>query len=265
MKPFLLKAPVLGFNLSLPTYGLILAAAFVAALWCALRSAKRAGLPRDAILDVWIAALISGIVGAKILLYLVNLERYVADPWSLITDLRSAGVFYGGLVAAVGTCAWLVARRGLPGWKVADAAAPAVALGQAVGRLGCLAAGCCYGKPTSLPWAVTFTDPDAGRLTGVPLHTPLHPAQIYHMGADFLLFVFLLWLERRKRYDGQVFLWYLLLYAAQRALVEFVRGDPRGELAGISTSQYIAAVAAAAAAGWMLRRRGARRQAQPAR
>ena len=131
------------------------------------------------------------------------------------------------------------------GWSTADALAPGVVLGQAIGRLGCFAAGCCWGKPTSLPWAVTFTDVYASRAVGTPMDTPLHPSQLYESGAAFLIFAFLLWLLPRKRFDGQVTLAYVALYSAVRFGLEFLRGDPeRGSWFGgtLSTSQVIAIV-----------------------
>jgi phosphatidylglycerol:prolipoprotein diacylglycerol transferase len=257
MKPFLLELPIFGWTLSLPTYGTILAAAFLTALWFALRESRKAGLPRDAILDIWIAALVSGIVGAKVLLYLLDLDYYISHPRAILSSLTSAGVFYGGLAAAILTCAIMVRRRGLPVWRVADVAAPSIALGQAIGRLGCFSAGCCYGRPTSLPWAVTFTDPEAHRLTGVPLNVPLHPSQLYLSMADFALFVVLLVVSRRTKREGDVFLWYLVLYGLMRGALEFTRGDPRGEMLGFSTSQWIALAAALAGAVLMMRSRAA--------
>ncbi|MBI3450947.1 MAG: prolipoprotein diacylglyceryl transferase [Acidobacteria bacterium] len=251
MRPFLVSIPVFGRSFGLPTYGLLLALAFLAALALARKRAAQASLPAEAVLDLWIAALVSGILGAKLLLYAIDYRYYIDNPRAILAGLQSAGVFYGGFVAAVITCLVLVARRGLPGWKIADAAAPAVALGQAIGRLGCFAAGCCFGRPSDLPWAVTFTDPEAHRLTGVPLDIPLHPSQIYESILDLVLFGVLILLSRRRRADGQLFLWYLLLYALLRGAVEFTRGDPRGDAFGASTSQIIA-VAAALVAGFFL-------------
>ncbi len=256
MKPHLLRFDLFGFHLSLPTYGVLLALGFLAALWYALRAARRERLPSEPIMDLWIAALVFGIVGAKLLLFALDLDYYLNNPGAIITGLRSAGVFYGGLAAAILACLIIVRRRGLPGWKIADIAAPAIALAQIVGRIGCFAAGCCYGKPTSLPWAVTFTSMEAHRITGVPLLEARHPSQIYLSLANLLLFLALLLISRRKSYDGQVFLWYVILYSVLRGAIEFTRGDPRGEILGLSTSQVIA-VAAILVAGWLVRRRRA--------
>lgn len=261
MRPFLFEVPILGWHFALPTYGLMLAVAFLLALWLAQARARSAGLATEAVLDLWIAALVSGIIGAKLLLYALDFRYYMDNPRALLSGLQSAGVFYGGFLAAVLTCLYMLSRRGLPGWKIADIAAPAIALAQAVGRLGCFAAGCCYGRPTDLPWAVTFTNADAHRLTGVPLGAALHPSQLYESALDFLLFLTLLVLSRRKGPDGRIFLWYLLLYALLRGAVEFTRGDPRGQIFGTSTSQILALAAGLAAAFLLLWRR----RAAPAR
>jgi phosphatidylglycerol:prolipoprotein diacylglycerol transferase len=144
-------------------------------------------------------------------------------------------------------------RYKLPFWKATDAFAPGVALGQAIGRQGCFAAGCCWGKPTALPWGVRFTE--AGHeITGVPVETALHPTQLYESFACFAIFLFLVWLHRRKVFSGQVILLYGVLYAAVRFTVEFFRDDPRGDLfglttrTGLSTSQLISLVVFVASA-----------------
>ncbi|HKY31328.1 MAG TPA: prolipoprotein diacylglyceryl transferase [Candidatus Polarisedimenticolia bacterium] len=259
MMPVLLELPLFGWNLSLPTYGTVLALAFLAALWAALRQARRAGVEPNLISDLWIISLIAGVVGAKLLLYLLDLDYYLANPRAILTTLRSAGVYYGGLLAALGACLWIVRRRGLDAWLIGDVLAPAIILGQGVGRWGCFAAGCCYGKPTSLPWAVTFTDPRAHEITGVPLHQALHPVQLYLSAADFAAFGVLLWVAARKRFNGQVLLLYFILYAVLRGSLESLRGDPRGELLGLSTSQAISiATGIAALALYVLRSRSAR-------
>ncbi len=262
MMPVLLSFELFGWPISLPTYGLLLAAAFLLALAVAIRLARRSGIDPAAVADLWIASLLAGVVGAKLLLYVIDFRYYVAHPSAILATLRSAGVFYGGLAAAVAVCLIMVRRRGLDGWAVGDAAAPAIALGQAVGRLGCFAAGCCYGRTCARPWAVVFTDPAAHEITGVPLGEPLHPVQLYLSAADLLLFLALLLVFRRRRFTGQVFLLYLVLYAALRGTLEIFRGDPRGSIVGMSTSQAISLLAGAAGVVlYILRSRSARRAA----
>jgi phosphatidylglycerol:prolipoprotein diacylglycerol transferase len=254
MHPRLLTLPVPEFNLlglhfgptiTLHTYGLLLAIAFIAGLWVASREAKRQGLDAGRVTDMAIWVLIAGLIGAKVLLVLVDFHYYQRSPRELWSIFQSGGVFYGGLIGGALVAWWYARRHGLAGWSTADALAPGVVLGQAIGRLGCFAAGCCWGKPTSLPWAVTFTDVYASRAVGTPMDTPLHPSQLYESGAAFLIFAFLLWLLPRKRFNGQVTLAYVALYSAVRFGLEFLRGDPeRGSWFGgaLSTSQVIAIV-----------------------
>jgi len=242
MMPYLFETRLFGWEVALPTYGSILALSFLLALWVALRQARRVGVESGIVTDLWILSLISGVLGAKITLYLIDLDYYLANPGAIFRTLLSAGVFYGGLLAAIGVCLIFVRRRGLSTWLVGDILAPAIILGQAAGRWGCFAAGCCYGAPASVPWAVTFTNPKAHDLTGVPLGAPLHPSQVYLSLADLVLFGILLIVASRKKFQGQVFLLYLILYAVLRGTLEMFRGDDRGSIAGLSTSQAISIV-----------------------
>ncbi len=244
----------------LPSYGVALAAAFLASVWFLRRRAPSFGVSPDAAADVAIWLLISGLLGAKILLLVVEGPRYLESWDGFVEFLRSGGVFYGGLLGAVVALVVLLRRRRIGFWTFADMAAPAVALGHAIGRIGCFLAGCCWGKECSLPWAVTFTDPAAERNVGVPLNVPLHPTQIYESVGNFAIFFLLVKLEKR-RYPGQTFAWYLGAYALLRGTIEFLRGDPRGSVfhGALSTSQLIALFGIAAAVGiaWWNRKRTA--------
>jgi len=227
------------------TYGVLLALAFLAALLVSARLGARDGLPRERLFDLGLWLLLAAIVGSKLLLLVVEPEYRGAPSRLLSLDfLRSGGVFYGGFIGAVVTAYVLVRRYKLPWWRTADAFAPGIALGQAIGRQGCFAAGCCWGKPTTLPWGVRFSEL-GHQVTGVPTHTHLHPTQLYESFAAFLFFGLLIWLHRRKTFDGQVILAYGVLYGATRFLIEFFRDDPRGDLFGLtslthlSTSQLI--------------------------
>ena len=223
------------------SYGVVLAAAYLLGLWLAMVRAKARGLDPNRALDLGIAIIVSALVGAKLLLVVVDFEHFRRDPGELLTLVRAGGVFYGGLIAAVGVAFWYMRRHGLPLWTTCDVFAPGIALGHAVGRLGCLAAGCCFGRPTDLPWGITFTDPAAAANVGTPLGVPLHPTQVYESGAEALILVFLLATERRGRYfQGRTFWSYMLLYGVTRFIIEFFRGDDRGMVFGaISTSQFI--------------------------
>ena len=228
---------------TLHTYGVLLAVAFLAGLWVASRQARRSGLEASKITDMAVWVLIAGLVGAKALLVGVEWSYFSRNPKDVFSIFQSGGVFYGGLIGGILVAALLVRRYRLPGWATADVLAPGVAIGQAIGRLGCFSAGCCWGRATNVPWAVTFTDVYAARQVGTPIDTALHPSQLYESFVVFLVFLFLLWLAPRKRFHGAVTLAYVALYSVARFVLEFWRGDAeRGTWFGhtISTSQLIA-------------------------
>jgi phosphatidylglycerol:prolipoprotein diacylglycerol transferase len=235
---------------TLHSYGLLLAVAFLTGLYVASRQAKKAGLDPNRVADLGVYVLIAGLLGAKLLLVFVDFRHYREHPEELLSIFQSGGVFYGGLLAAFPVAAWYVRRHNLPGWATADCLAPGVVIGQAIGRLGCFAAGCCFGKPTSVAWGVTFKDAYANRYVGTPLDIALHPTQIYESLLTLLIFFVLLRVADRKRFHGQVTVSYVVLYAIARFVVEFFRGDAsRGTVLGgvLSTSQFIALLLLAAA------------------
>ena len=222
------------------TYGVLLAAAYLFGLQLARVRAKARGLDANRILDLGIYIIISALVGAKLLLLVTDFRTFAADPRELLTLARSGGVFYGGLILAVAVALFYIRRIGLPLWTTCDVFAPGIALGHVIGRFGCLFAGCCYGKPTKLPWGITFTDPFAASNVGTPLNQPLHPTQLYEAGAELFILIALLTTERKGRpYPGRTFWLYMLLYAISRFIIEFYRGDERGTIGMFSTSQFI--------------------------
>jgi phosphatidylglycerol---prolipoprotein diacylglyceryl transferase len=230
------------------TYGVFLAVAFLSAILFTVRLAARDGLPREKIYDLCLWMLLASLIGSKLLMLLTEPE-YRNNPLQLLSldFLRSGGVFYGGLLGAIITGYLLIKRYKLPWWKTADACAPGIALGNFFGRQGCFAAGCCWGKPTNLPWGVKFSQL-GHEVTGVPIDTHLHPTQLYESFAMLAVFLLLLWLHKRRAFSGQVILAYALLYSVIRFAIEFVRDDPRGDilgltsLTGLSTSQLISLV-----------------------
>ena len=239
----------------LPTYGVILAIAYLVGIWMLRRKARAEGLPEQKIFDFSLYVLAAAILGAKALLIIVEWRHYASNPRNLVEVLRSGGVFYGGLIAATTVGIWYMKRHRLPAWKVADMGAPSIALGEAIGRWGCFAAGCCYGKPTDGPLGVRFTDPFAHDAVGTPLGVALHPTQISLSINAFLIFLILQWADRRRTFDGEVFWLYVLLYAITRGVIENFRGDSiRGFLIPgvLSTSQFIGLVAAASAVGMLV-------------
>jgi phosphatidylglycerol:prolipoprotein diacylglycerol transferase len=262
----------------------LLVASFLIAIIVARRLAGRVGIDPDMVVDMGVYIILAALVGAKLLLLVVDWEIYSRQFRSIVGEgggavgqalsflgtagayigaiaqmgmslLQAGGVFYGGFIAAVLMSIWYVRRHQLALWRIADAAAPAVAIGHGIGRLGCFAAGCCYGIATDLPWGVTFTDTYSGTLVGVPLNIPLHPTQLYEAATNLILGAALIWFFPRRKFDGQVFWTYVLAYAVLRFLHEFLRADPRGFLFGdaLSTSQFIAIIGAVIALGMLAR------------
>jgi phosphatidylglycerol---prolipoprotein diacylglyceryl transferase len=227
------------------SYGVLLAASYLLGLRLAMWRAKKWGLDASRVLDLGIYIIIAALVGAKLLLLIVDYDQF-SRPEELLTLARSGGVFYGGLLLAVGVAFWYISKHRLPFWTTCDVFAPGIALGHVTGRLGCLAAGCCYGRQTDVPWAIIFTDPRAQANVGTPLGIPLHPTQIYEAGAALLILGLLLATERRGRpFPGRTFWSYMFLYAISRYIIEMYRGDPRGTVFDIfSTSQFISVVLA---------------------
>jgi len=224
--------------LTIHTYGVLLAAAYLAGMWVVVRSAREAGADPDQVLDWLFWGIVGAIVGARLLYVVVNLDHYVSHPIEIVQVWKGGLVFYGGVFGGfVAAMLYLLPRR-LPAWQWADFVAPALALGQAVGRMGCLAAGCCYGKPTQLPWVIHFHDP----ASLAPLDVGLHPTQVYDALCGVAIFTVLCAVRRHKRFHGQVMLAYLFLYTIARTAVELFRGDrERGLFFGglLSTSQLI--------------------------
>ena len=227
------------------TYGALLAAAYLLGLQLAMYRAKARGLDQARVLDLGIYIIISALIGAKLLLLITDFRSFADNPRALIDLARSGGVFYGGLILAVVVALFYIRRVGLPLWTTCDVFAPGIALGHVVGRFGCFFAGCCFGKETHVPWAITFTDPYAATNVGTPLNVPLHPTQLYEAGAEAIILLLLLATESRgKRFPGRTFWTYMLLYAVSRYVIEMFRGDPRGAVLIFSTSQFISVVLA---------------------
>jgi phosphatidylglycerol:prolipoprotein diacylglycerol transferase len=227
------------------TYGVLLAAAYLLGLKLAMVRANARGLDSARVLDLGIYIIISALIGAKLLLLVTDFQTFKNDPHELLTLARSGGVFYGGLILAVLVALWYIRRAGLPLWTTCDVFAPGIALGHVIGRFGCLFAGCCYGKPTTRPWGITFTNPFAAANVGTPLGIPLHPTQLYEAGAEALILLVLLVTERKGRpFAGRTFWLYMFLYAVSRFIIEFYRGDERGTVFMFSTSQFISAILA---------------------
>ena len=288
MFPILFRLPLPGIGpVTIHAYGVLLVIAFLAAIAVARRFAKRDRIDPDQVVDLGVYVILAGLVGAKLLLLIVDWSFYQRQFTNMMEEgggtlgqwlspflgdfgagigtvgsislklLQAGGVFYGGLITGILMGLWYLRHYGMPTWKAADVLAPAIAIAHAFGRLGCFAAGCCYGVPTDMPWGIIFTNSYSGTLVGVPLNIPLHPTQIYGFAANLLLFVSLLWFHSRKKFDGQVFWGYVASYAALRFILEYWRGDPRGTVFGgaLSTSQFIAIIMVTLALGMLARLR----------
>lgn len=224
-------------------------------LWISVRNSERLGIDGEKAWNLGILVVLCGIVGAKVL-YVINEGMSLRDILSIST-LQAGGVFSGGLIAAFIAAAWYVRRHHMPPLGTCDAFAPGLAFGHAIGRLGCFAAGCCYGKPTHHFWGVTFTNPLANSITGTPLNIPLEPTQLFECAVELANFFFLMWLLKRRKFDGQVFGAFLFIYGIARFFLEYLRDDPgRGSVfGGAMTGTQLIAIGLVIGGGliWWLR------------
>lgn len=290
------------FGYPLHIYSLMITIGALAGLALAVRYSKKIGMDHLLILDLCWWLILGGYLGARVVFMLVNWEHHWypcvdfeyynqafspespltgADCWPLLAFWSGGLVFYGAFLGGVGVLWWFARKHGLPLLKTADVLMPSFALGQFFGRLGCLAAGCCWGKPTDLSWGIQFPRRsmvfhqhlEQGLVSAQDaLSLPVHPTQLYDSLYGLILFLALSWIRARKRYDGQVFAWWLFLYPLLRSLVELFRGDsergfvtrvvweplndvlglPAGSVTFLSTSQFISLVVMALAGGVIL-------------
>jgi phosphatidylglycerol:prolipoprotein diacylglycerol transferase len=225
----------------LPTYGLLVSLGVLLGLWISVRNSERLGIDGEKAWNLGILVVLCGIVGSKVL-YVINEGMSPREIFSVST-LQAGGVFSGGLLAAMVAAAWYVRKHHMPALGTCDAFAPGLALGHAIGRIGCFAAGCCYGKPTHHFWGVTFTNPLANAITGTPLNIPLEPTQLFESAVELANFFLLMWLLKRRKFDGQVFGAFMFIYGTARFFLEYLRDDPgRGSVFGgaMSGTQLIA-------------------------
>jgi phosphatidylglycerol:prolipoprotein diacylglycerol transferase len=243
----------------LPTYGLLVATGVLIGLWISVRNSARQGINPDQAWNLGILVVLCGILGAKILYIINDWSSYVAHPAEIfsISTLQAGGVFSGGLIGALLAAVWYIRKHHLPALATCDAFAPGLALGHAIGRIGCFAAGCCWGKPTTHWWGVTFTNPVANALVGTPLNEALEPTQLFESAIELANFFLLMWMFKRKKFDGQVFGAYLILYGVARFFLEFLRDDPgRGSVfGGVMTGTQLISIGLVILGGliWWLR------------
>jgi phosphatidylglycerol:prolipoprotein diacylglycerol transferase len=223
--------------LTIHTYGLFVATGFFLGLLVTLKLGKSQNIGAPRILDMGFIMILAAIIGSRGMYVIMNLPYYIEHTTDIFRIWRGGLVFSGGILLVIPSLWWYARRHQLGLMSLADLWSPAASLGQGIGRIGCFMAGCCYGKATELPWGVTFTHPN----TLAPVETPLHPTQIYAAIGGFTIFGILLWLQARKRFAGQVFLWFLILHSLARLVVERFRGDDRGFLldGNMSVTQFV--------------------------
>ncbi len=225
-------------NITVYAYGFFLILAFIAGATVTVFRARKAhlGISFDTAAELFFYNVVAAMIGARLFHAILNFDAFWSDPLRIFRIWEGGLVFYGGFILAAIVSAVYMARHKLPGWKLLDLVSPPLALGLGVGRIGCFLAGCCYGKETSLPWGIVFTDPNSL----ARLNVPLHPTQLYDAVNGWIIFFFLSWLEKRKRFDGETFSVLLIFYSTTRFLIEILRGDPRGFLfQHLSTSQGV--------------------------
>jgi phosphatidylglycerol---prolipoprotein diacylglyceryl transferase len=228
MHPYLGTIPTPWGGIPVYTYGVLVAAGVLMGLWYARHYAARAGIDPERVWNLGIYMVLAGLIGAKVWFVLSDGSYYWHHKSEIfgITTLQSGGTFYGGFIGALLVAVLYSHFQRMPVLTLVDSYSAGLPLGHAIGRLGCFAAGCCYGKPTFLPWGVTFTSSRAAELVGTPLNIPLHPTQLYEAAAEFANFLILVFLARRQRFRGEMFATYVLLYGLERGLIEFDRWDP---------------------------------------
>jgi phosphatidylglycerol:prolipoprotein diacylglycerol transferase len=232
-------------SFAIPTYGVLVATGVLIGMWISVRNCARLGINPEHAWNLGIYVVLAGIVGSKVL-YVINewssYSGHLGDIFSLST-LQAGGVFSGGLIAGLAVAVWYVRKYSIPALAACDAFAPGLALGHAIGRLGCFSAGCCFGKETHHFWGVVFTNPLANSISATPLNVPLEPTQLFEAAVELANFLLLMWMFKRRKFDGQVFSAFLIIYGTARFFLEFLRGDPgRGEVFGglMSGTQLIA-------------------------
>jgi phosphatidylglycerol:prolipoprotein diacylglycerol transferase len=250
-------------SFKLYTYGFFLALAFLGAIFIAGREARRLGLLVETFFDLCFYAVVAALVGSRLMYVLLDLRTFLAHPLQIFAIWGGGLDFQGGVIVALAVAIWFIRRHRLPWRPSLDALALGMPVGQFLGRIGCFMAGCCYGSPSTLPWAVTFTNPQ----TLCPLRVPVHPAQLYEAFLSLGVFGVLSFWKTRKSYDGQMMLAYFCLAGAVRFLVEFFRStlDYRGPLyfGWMPLTQLISlcmALVAGALLVWFGRRAGSRPQ-----
>ncbi len=231
---------------SVLSYSLFIAVGLISGILLVKREAERTGEDLEKIMDLCFYLLIAAIVGSRLFYIAANPGKFFESPLEVLRIQNGGLYFYGGLIAALITGLIYMKSTKMPLWKTADIMAPPVAAGQFLGMLGCFFAGCCYGRASKFPWAITFMNPESLAPTGIPLH----PVQLYYALNYLIIYCILLFIRRYRKFDGQVFWVYVLLYGITFAVIETYRGDTQGfSISGaLSVAQTVGAVFAMIAA-----------------
>jgi phosphatidylglycerol:prolipoprotein diacylglycerol transferase len=242
MHPLLFELHLGALTIPFHTYGLMIAIGFILGVMTVRRLAKLSGIDPDQCADLAFWLLLLGFIGSRVLFILTRLSYFLANPLDMLKVWEGGLVFFGGLIASTLFAVWYFAKHKLNPWRMIDVLSPGLVIAHAFGRLGCLSAGCCYGKPTGVPWGIRMDSELVDfSLRGIPLH----PTQLYEFVSLMVLYFGLIIVFRKKRIEGQVGLTYFMTYPLIRSVIEVFRGDSiRGFLIEgiLSTSQFISAL-----------------------
>lgn len=238
-------------SFTLHTYGLFVALGLLAAIMVSKKLAASRNISPQTVSDLFLVIMLSAIFGARLLFVGINFDYYQHNFIEIFKIWNGGLVFFGGFLGAVIAVAIYIRYQKMDLWATADVLAPGIALGHAIGRIGCLAAGCCYGEQCDLPFAIQFNHP----ATLAPVGIDLHPTQIYMALSNLVLFLILFTMIKRNHFKGQIFLSYIMLYSVFRFIIEFFRGDFRGDFifGFISLSQGIGLLVSMVALGFLIK------------
>ncbi|GJM45281.1 MAG: prolipoprotein diacylglyceryl transferase [Gemmatimonadota bacterium] len=237
------------------SYGFFLAVSFALGIWLAGWRAEKRGIPAERITDVSLVIVLATVIGARALFVMAHWSDFADRPGDIFRTWEGGLTMYGGAIPATILGMWYLRRAGVDAWRAADAIAPSMALGLGFTRIGCFLSGCCFGKPTDLPWGCVF--PAGSHAASVFPGQALHPAQLYASLAGFAICAFLLWIDRRDLRRGALFLMFLALYSVARTLLDLVRtydatAFPIASIP-ITLNQWISVAVFAFAVGKLLR------------
>ena len=214
--------------ITIHTYGLCIAIGFIIGALVTVRIGRQYNMTSQQVMDMGFVLVICGMIGTRVAYILINISYYRENPLDMFKLWQGGLVFSGGLIAVILVLGWYIIKQNYSFWQLGDLWAPAAAIGQSIGRVGCFMAGCCYGRPTSYIWGITFNHPKSLAPQGISLH----PTQIYASMSGLIIFITLLIIHKKKSFEGQVFLWFLILHSTSRLFVERFRGDNRGIITG---------------------------------